>query len=65
MWLYVLSVVLYVKSSVVVLVVYELFEGNCDKLVILLVDVWVFILWNEVKNFGSKDLFDSLLMVLW
>lgn len=58
---YVLSAALYAKNSAAVLAAHELFEGNRDKLATLPADVRVFILRNEVKNFGSKDLFDSLL----
>jgi len=58
---YVLSAALYAKNAAAILAAHELFEGNQDKLATLPADVRVFILRNEVKNFGSAALFDSLL----
>ncbi|WP_318766889.1 M1 family metallopeptidase [Lactiplantibacillus carotarum] len=58
---YILSATLYAKNQGSILAAHELFEANADHLASLPADTRVFILRNEVKNFGNAALFDQLL----
>ncbi|RRK09384.1 M1 family peptidase [Lactiplantibacillus garii] len=58
---YVLSAALYAKNQNAILAAHELFEGNQNDLPSLPADIRVFVLRNEVKNFGNQTLFDQLL----
>ncbi|KRL23139.1 M1 family metallopeptidase [Lentilactobacillus kisonensis] len=58
---YVLNAALYAKNATAIASAHQLFTDNQNKLVSLPADVRVFVLRNEVKNFGSADLFDQLL----
>lgn len=58
---YVLSASLYAKSADSIATAHKLFEDNHDRLESLAADTRVFVLRNEVKNFGSDALFEELL----
>ncbi|HIW71588.1 MAG TPA: M1 family metallopeptidase [Candidatus Levilactobacillus faecigallinarum] len=58
---YVLSAALYAKNADAIADAHKLFTANADNLASLSADVRVFVLRNEVKNFGSAELFDQLL----
>lgn len=58
---YVLSMALYAKNATAIAQGHDLFTANKDKLLQLPADVRMFVLQNEVKNFGSAALFDQLL----
>ncbi|MFB9769959.1 M1 family metallopeptidase [Lactiplantibacillus modestisalitolerans] len=58
---YILSATLYAQNKQSILAAHELFEGNAQNLAGLPADTRVFILRNEVKNFGNATLFDQLL----
>ncbi|MFD1419644.1 M1 family metallopeptidase [Lactiplantibacillus songbeiensis] len=58
---YVLSAALYAKNSDAVAAAHKLFTANRDRLATLSADTRVFVLRNEVQNFGSADLFNDLL----
>ncbi|GEN94490.1 M1 family metallopeptidase [Pediococcus ethanolidurans] len=58
---YVLSAALYAKNEDAQKAAHELFVANQDRLETLSADTRVFILRNEVKNYGSAELFDKLL----
>ncbi|WP_283679244.1 M1 family metallopeptidase [Lentilactobacillus sp. Marseille-Q4993] len=58
---YVISASLYAKNPDAIASAHTLFEANKDDLASLSADVRVFVLRNEVKNFGSEELFDNLL----
>ncbi|AVK99550.1 M1 family metallopeptidase [Pediococcus inopinatus] len=58
---YVLSATLYAKDADAIAAAHEIFTANADKLETLPADTRFYILKNEVKNFGSAELFDKLL----
>ncbi len=58
---YVLNASLYAKNETAIKSAHDLFVANKDHLETLSADTRVFILRNEVKNYGSADLFDQLL----
>lgn len=58
---YVLNATLYAKNTGAIASAHELFTANKAKLITLPADIRVFVLTNEVKNFGSVALFDQLL----
>ncbi|WP_137596997.1 M1 family metallopeptidase [Paucilactobacillus kaifaensis] len=58
---YVLNAALYAKNAKAIKAAHDLFTTNSDHLAALPADIRVFILTNEVKNFGSAELFDQLL----
>lgn len=58
---YVLSAALFAKNKAAILAAHELFEGNQAQLPSLPADIRVFVLRNEVKNFGNAALFNQLL----
>lgn len=58
---YVLSAALYAKNATAIQSAHDLFVKNQDHLAALSADIRVFVLRNEVKNFGSVDLFNQLL----
>ncbi|MCH4171140.1 MAG: M1 family metallopeptidase [Lactobacillus sp.] len=58
---YVLSAALYAKNAKAVAAAHDLFQANRDNLATISADIRVLVLRNEVKNFGSSDLFDQLL----
>lgn len=58
---YVLNAALYAKNTDAIASAHELFTANKDKLITLPADIRVFVLTNEIKNFGSVALFDQLL----
>lgn len=57
----VLSAALYAKNEKAMTAAHELFTANHDQLETLPAAVRVFVLRNEVKNYGSAELFDQLL----
>ncbi|MBZ3776175.1 M1 family metallopeptidase [Lentilactobacillus otakiensis] len=60
---YVLGASLYAENADAIASAHSLFKGNEDNLAGLSADVRAFVLFNEVKNFGSEKLFDQLLAV--
>ncbi|WP_353989277.1 M1 family metallopeptidase [Pediococcus argentinicus] len=58
---YVLNAALYAKNAKVIETAHDLFMENATKLSDLAADIRVFVIMNEVKNFGSKELFAHLL----
>ncbi|HJE44594.1 M1 family metallopeptidase [Levilactobacillus namurensis] len=58
---YILSAALYAQNTQAMADAHQLFEANQANLAGLSADVRVFVLWNEVKNYGSADLFNHLL----
>lgn len=58
---YVLSAVLYAKNAAAEQQAHDLFQQNAEELAALPADIRGFVLKNEVKNYGSKELFDQLL----
>lgn len=58
---YVLSAALYAENADAMASAHSLFKTNQSDLAALPAGIRVFILINEVKNFGNKDLFDQLL----
>lgn len=58
---YVLSMALYAKNKDAIAQGHDLFTANKDHLLQLPADVRMFVLQNEVKNYGSATLFDQLL----
>ena len=58
---YVLSAALYAKNTDAEAQAHQLFTQNADKLGSLPADVRVFVLKNEVVNYGSAELFNKLL----
>ncbi|MDN5576066.1 MAG: M1 family metallopeptidase, partial [Pediococcus sp.] len=58
---YALGATLYAKNADSIAAAHKIFVANKDQLASLPADTRVFILLNEVKNFGSQELFDQLL----
>ena len=58
---YVLNAALYAKNDQAIADAHKLFEDNKDNLGALSADIRLFVLRNEVKNYGSAQLFDNLL----
>ena len=58
---YVLSAALYAKNSDAIAAAHKLFTANRTQLATLPADTRVFVLRNEVQNFGSTELFNDLL----
>lgn len=58
---YVLSAALYAKNTDAEAQAHKLFAQNADKLASLPADIRVFVLKNEVVNYGSADLFNKLI----
>ncbi|KRL00486.1 M1 family metallopeptidase [Liquorilactobacillus capillatus] len=58
---YVLSASLYAENAAAIVAAHALFTANKDQLVALPADIRVFILSNEVKQFGNRQLFEKLL----
>lgn len=58
---YILSAALYAENADAMASAHTLFKDNEDHLADLSADIRVFVLRNEVKNFGSEALFDNLL----
>lgn len=58
---YVLSAALYAKNAAAEQQAHDLFQQNAEELAALPADIRGFVLKNEVKNYGSKELFDQLL----
>ncbi|KRN27391.1 aminopeptidase N [Liquorilactobacillus mali] len=58
---YVVGAAIYGNNKTAVAQAHELFSANKNKLSSLQADVRAAILINEVKNFGSRELFDKLL----
>ncbi|VDG32525.1 peptidase [Lactobacillus sp.] [Lactiplantibacillus mudanjiangensis] len=58
---YVLSAALYAKNAKAIADAHQLFVDNRDQLATLPADTRVFVLRNEVQNYGSEDLFNALL----
>ncbi|KRM43042.1 M1 family metallopeptidase [Lentilactobacillus parafarraginis] len=58
---YILSAALYAENAAAIKDAHQLFTDNADNLGGLSADIRVFVLRNEVKNFGSAELFDNLL----
>lgn len=57
----VLGASLYAKNPETIAAVHELFVANHDNLVNLSADIRVYVLMNEVKNYGTPELIDELL----
>jgi len=57
---YVLNAALYAKNEEAVASAHKLFTANKASLATLPADIRVFVLRNEVKNFGNDQLFDQL-----
>ncbi|EHL95260.1 membrane alanyl aminopeptidase domain protein [Lentilactobacillus parafarraginis F0439] len=58
---YILSAALYAENAAAIKDAHQLFTDNADNLGGLSADIRVFVLRNEVKNFGSAELFYNLL----
>ncbi|MGX4764012.1 M1 family metallopeptidase [Holzapfeliella sp. JNUCC 72] len=58
---YILSAALYAKNEHAMSEAHQLFEDHRDNLLNLPAEIRSFVLSNEVKNYGSKELFDNLL----
>ncbi|GLB46282.1 aminopeptidase N [Philodulcilactobacillus myokoensis] len=58
---YVLNASLYAKNQSTIEAAHKLFEEHADDLLKLPADIRVFVLSNEVKNYGSEKLFEQLL----
>ncbi|GAA3191688.1 M1 family metallopeptidase [Lentilactobacillus kefiri] len=58
---YILSAALYAENADAMASAHSLFKENEQQLGSLSADIRVFVLRNEVKNFGSEELFDNLL----
>ncbi|MGX6428675.1 M1 family metallopeptidase [Levilactobacillus yonginensis] len=58
---YVLSAALYAKNPKAIAAAHDLFTQNSANLAALSADIRVLVLRNEVKNYGSADLFEKLL----
>ena len=58
---YVLSAALYAENSKAITDAHDLFTANKANLAALPADIRLFVLRNEVKNYGSTELFDTLL----
>ncbi|KRN04843.1 M1 family metallopeptidase [Holzapfeliella floricola] len=58
---YVLSAALYAKNEQAMSEAHDLFNQHRDNLLSLPAEIRSFVLSNEVKNYGSKELFDNLL----
>lgn len=58
---YVLNAALYAKNKDAVAQAHEIFTNNKDNLGALSADIRLLVLRNEVKNYGSAELFDNLL----
>lgn len=58
---YVLGASLYAENADAIASAHSLFKENQTNLAGISADVRAFVLFNEVKNFGSEDLFDQLL----
>jgi len=58
---YVLNAALYAENKATITAAHELFTTNRDHLAALSAAVRVFVLTNEVKHFGSAELFTELL----
>ncbi|AEV96044.1 M1 family metallopeptidase [Pediococcus claussenii] len=58
---YVLNAALYAENSDAIAAAHKLFTANNNNLASLPADIRVYVLVNEVKNFGTSDLFESLL----
>ncbi|WP_334330457.1 M1 family metallopeptidase [Companilactobacillus sp. HBUAS59699] len=58
---YVLNAALYAKNTDAIASAHKLFEENSSNLAALSADIRPYVLRNEVKNFGSEELFDNLL----
>ncbi|MFD1319126.1 M1 family metallopeptidase [Loigolactobacillus zhaoyuanensis] len=59
---YVLSAALYAKNTDAIAAAHDLFTANQTQLATLPAGIRVFVLTNEVKNFGSTELFDQFLL---
>ncbi|WP_125709922.1 M1 family metallopeptidase [Companilactobacillus zhongbaensis] len=57
----ILNAALYAENSSAMAKAHKLFEENKNNLDALSADVRIFVLRNEVKNYGSQELVDSLL----
>ncbi|WP_119326770.1 M1 family metallopeptidase [Companilactobacillus musae] len=58
---YVLNAALYARNSKAISDAHDLFNANKDNLAGLPADIRLLVLRNEVKNYGSVELFDNLL----
>ena len=58
---YVLNAALYAQNAQAIADAHQLFTANAENLAGLSADIRVFVLRNEVKNFGSAALFDQLI----
>ncbi|MFD1472074.1 M1 family metallopeptidase [Companilactobacillus mishanensis] len=57
----ILNAALYAENPDALKSAHELFENNKDNLASLPADIRIFVLRNEVKNYGNEALFDNLL----
>ncbi|AKP67439.1 M1 family metallopeptidase [Companilactobacillus ginsenosidimutans] len=57
----ILNAALYAENPEALKSAHELFEANKDSLATLPADIRIFVLRNEMKNYGSEDLFNDLL----
>lgn len=58
---YVLNAALYAENKDAIAKAHEIFTENKDNLIGLSADIRLFVLRNEVKNYGSAELFNNLL----
>lgn len=58
---YVLNAAVYADNETAMQTAHELFQANSDNLAALPADTRVYVLLNEVKHYGSSDLFEKLL----
>ncbi len=58
---YILNASLYAKNPETITSAHDLYAENKDKLAALPADIRIFVLRNEVKNFGNEELFDDLI----
>lgn len=57
----ILNAALYSENSGAIATAHKLFDENKNNLVALPADIRIFVLRNEIKNYGSEELFNKLL----
>ena len=58
---YVLNATLYAENQKSIEMAHQIYQNNADKVADLPADVRVFILKNEIKNYGNRDLVNQML----
>lgn len=60
---YVLNATLYAENQKSIEIAHQIYQNNVDKIADLPADIRVFILKNEVKNYGNRELVNQMLTV--